>query len=39
MNANIKILRGFVKEFNETYSEKEVVYDDSLVGQIKKNSR
>lgn len=36
MNANIKILRGFVKEFNETYSEKEVVYDDSLVGQIKK---
>ncbi len=36
MSENIKILKSFVKEYNETYTVKEVVYDDSLVGDIKK---
>ncbi|MFA9372718.1 MAG: dynamin family protein [Poseidonibacter sp.] len=36
MSKNIKILKSFIKEFNETYTTKEVVYDDTLAGEIKK---
>ncbi|MGB5791636.1 dynamin family protein, partial [Poseidonibacter sp.] len=36
MSKNIKILKSFIKEFNETYTTKEVVYDDTLSGEIKK---
>ena len=36
MSKNIKILKSFIKEFNETYTTKEVVYDNTLAGEIKK---
>jgi len=36
MSATLKILESFVNEFKETYTQKEVVYDNSLVGDIKK---
>lgn len=36
MSENIKILKSFIKEFNETYTTKEVVYDNTLAGDIKK---
>ena len=34
--TEIKILEQFVNEFKEAYTKKEVVYDDSLIGDIKK---
>ena len=36
MSANIKILDSFINEYNEAYTVKEVVYENSLVGDIKK---
>ncbi|WP_121627349.1 dynamin family protein [Poseidonibacter antarcticus] len=36
MSANIKILESFIKEYNETYATKEVVYENTLIGSIKK---
>ena len=36
MSANINILENFIKEYNEAYTIKEVVYDNSLIGDIKK---
>jgi predicted GTPase len=36
MSANFNILKSFVNEFKETYSIKEVVFEEGLVGDIKK---
>ena len=36
MSANLNILKSFVNEYKETYSLQEVVYEDGLVGDIKK---
>ena len=36
MSANLNILKSFVNEYKETYVLKEVVYEDGLVGDIKK---
>ena len=36
MSANLKILDSFINEFRETYRQVEVVYDDGLIGDIKK---
>ncbi|MFA6742489.1 MAG: dynamin family protein, partial [Arcobacteraceae bacterium] len=36
MSANLNILKSFVNEYRETYSLQEVVYEDGLVGDIKK---
>lgn len=36
MSANLNILKSFVNEFNETYTVVETVYEDGLVGDIKK---
>ena len=36
MSANLNILKSFVNEYKETYSLQEIVYEDGLVGDIKK---
>ncbi len=36
MSANINILKDFINEFKETYSVKETVYENSLIGDVKK---
>ena len=36
MSTNLNILKSFVNEFKETYSLKKVVYEEGLVGDIKK---
>jgi predicted GTPase len=36
MSANIKILDSFINDYKETYKEIEIVYDDGLIGDIKK---
>ena len=36
MSANLNILKSFVNEYKETYSLQEVVYEEGLVGDIKK---
>ena len=36
MSANLNILKSFVNEYKESYSVKEVVYEEGLVGDIKK---
>ena len=36
MSANLNILKSFVNEYKESYSIKEVVYEEGLVGDIKK---
>ena len=36
MSANLNILKSFVNEYKEAYSLQEVVYEDGLVGDIKK---
>ena len=36
MSANLKILDSFVNEFKNTYKEVEIVYDEGLLGDIKK---
>jgi len=36
MSANIKILESFINEYKEAYTEKEIVYENTLVGDIKK---
>src|SRR6218665_2796435 len=36
MSANLNILISFVNEYKETYSLQEVVYEEGLVGDIKK---
>ncbi|NCB13157.1 MAG: ATP-binding protein, partial [Erysipelotrichia bacterium] len=36
MSANLNILKSFVNEYKDSYSIKEVVYEEGLVGDIKK---
>lgn len=36
MSANLNILKSFVNEYKTTYSLQEVVYEDGLVGDIKR---
>jgi predicted GTPase len=36
MSANLSILKSFVNEYKDSYSIKEVVYEEGLVGDIKK---
>lgn len=36
MSANITVLDRFISEYKEKYTIKEVVYEDSLVGDIKR---
>ncbi|MCG3664823.1 dynamin family protein [Aliarcobacter butzleri] len=36
MSANLNILKSFVNEFKETYTVVEAVYEDGLVGDIRK---
>ena len=36
MSANLNILKSFVNEYKETYTIQEVVYEEGLVGDIKK---
>lgn len=36
MSANLNILKSFVNEFKETYTVVEVIYEDGLVGDIRK---
>ena len=36
MSANFKILDSFINEFKQTYNLEETVYENSLVGDIKK---
>ena len=36
MSANLNILKSFVNEYKETYVVQEVVYEEGLVGDIKK---
>ena len=36
MSANTKILDSFINEFKDTYKEVEIVYDQGLLGDIKK---
>ena len=36
MSANFNILKSFVNEYKETYTIQEEVYDEGLVGDIKK---
>ena len=36
MSANLNILKSFVNEYKEVYSLQEVVYEEGLVGDIKK---
>ncbi len=36
MSANLTILKSFVQEFKETYTQEEVVYETGLIGEIKK---
>ena len=36
MSANLNILKSFVNEYKETYIAHEVIYEDGLVGDIKK---
>lgn len=36
MSVNFKILDSFINEFKDTYKEVEVVYDEGLLGDIKK---
>mgnify|MGYP005985004483 CR=1 FL=1 len=36
MSANLKILDSFINEYKHTYGKEETVYDESLVGDIKK---
>ena len=36
MSANLNILKSFVNEYKEAYSLEEVVYEEGLVGDIKK---
>ena len=37
MSANFKILDSFINEFKQTYNLEETVYENSLVGDIKKS--
>jgi len=36
MSANLKILDSFINEFKDTYKEIEIIYDEGLIGDIKK---
>lgn len=36
MSANLNILKSFVNEYKETYSYQEVIYEEGLVGDIRK---
>ena len=36
MSANLNILKSFVNEFKETYTVVEAIYEDGLVGDIRK---
>ena len=36
MSANFNILKNFINEYKETYTIQEVVYEEGLVGDIKK---
>ena len=36
MSANLNILKSFVNEYKETYIVHEVIYEEGLVGDIKK---
>ena len=36
MSANLNILKSFANEYKEQNSIKEIVYEDGLVGDIKK---
>ncbi|WP_323594304.1 dynamin family protein [Aliarcobacter butzleri] len=36
MSANLTILKSFVNEFKETYTVVEAIYEDGLVGDIRK---
>lgn len=36
MSANLNILKSFVNEFKETYTVVEAIYEDGLVGNIRK---
>ncbi|MEN8717500.1 MAG: dynamin family protein [Sulfurovum sp.] len=36
MSANITVLDRFISEYKEKYTKKEVVYEESLVGDIKR---
>ena len=36
MSANLNILKSFVNEYKETYIVQEIVYEEGLVGDIKK---
>ncbi|MDN5042901.1 dynamin family protein [Aliarcobacter butzleri] len=36
MSANLNILKSFVNEFKETYTIVEAIYEDGLVGDIRK---
>lgn len=36
MSANLNILKSFVNEYKETYTIQEVVYEEGLVGDIKR---
>ncbi|MAD42132.1 MAG: ATP-binding protein [Arcobacter sp.] len=36
MSANLKILDSFINEFKDTYKEIEIIYDEGLLGDIKK---
>ena len=36
MSADINILESFIKEYNETYAEKKVVYENTLSGDVKR---
>lgn len=36
MSANLNILKNFIEEYNQNLSDKEIVYEDGLVGEIKK---
>ncbi len=36
MSANLNILKSFVNEYKETYIIQEVVYEEGLVGDIKR---
>ena len=36
MSANLNILKSFVNEYKETYTIQEIIYEEGLVGDIKK---
>jgi len=36
MSANFNILKSFINEYKETYTIQEVVYEEGLIGDIKK---